>query len=235
MRDLLHFAYAQRFSLRYWVEKRSSRTFAQAGEDLLIEKLLGQVRFFVDIGANDGITYSNTFYFALRGARGICFEPTRKAFRKLSALYRFNARVACIKCGISDCNSSAEIISAGGLSYLPDSEDERHSSIHAEALAKHASKEQIVLKTFSTAVVSAPKTIDLLSIDVEGHELNVLRTIPFDRYFFRAIVIETHVRNEWVHRDIQDINSLLEIAGYHEFSTTWVNTIYTPTHSIGVG
>ena len=51
------------------ISKKSS--FAQAGEGLKLEELIGDVRWFVDIGANDGVTGSNTFYFALRGARGI--------------------------------------------------------------------------------------------------------------------------------------------------------------------
>ena len=42
------------------------RSFAQAEEDLKLEELIGDVRWFVDIGANDGVTGSNTFYFALR-------------------------------------------------------------------------------------------------------------------------------------------------------------------------
>jgi hypothetical protein len=37
----------------------------------------------------------------------------------------------------------------------------------------------------------APNTIDLLSIDTEGAELNVLNGIDFKKYIFKYIVLET--------------------------------------------
>lgn len=231
--NLLHVAYAQRFSIRYLRDKSSNRSFAQAGEDVLIEELLGSVRFFIDIGANDGITDSNTFYFAARGSAGLCFEPTRRTFRKLSALYRFNRRVACFNYGISDRDLSADIVSAGPVSYLPESEDRKHSALHSEFVAKHGYKERVILKTFENAVGdSAPRNVDLLSIDVEGHELNVLRSIPFEKYSFRAIILETHYREEWRHRDFDAILKLLSDAGYEKQAESWVNTIFLPSPRI---
>ena len=147
--NLLHVAYAQRFSIRYLRET--------CGEDLLIEKLLGSVRFFIDIGANDGVTDSNTFYCAIRGSAGLCFEPTLRTFRKLSTLYRFNTRVTCFNCGISDRDSSTEIVSPGPVSYLPESEDRKHSAFHSEFVVNHGYKEEITLRTFENAVAnSAP-------------------------------------------------------------------------------
>lgn len=38
-------------------------------------------------------------------------------------------------------------------------------------------------------------TIDLLSLDVEGSELNVLRTIDFERFFIGVIVCEMNWKN----------------------------------------
>src|SRR5438067_2300114 len=88
--------YCESFTLRYFWERMhlsAGKSFAQDGEDLKIKDLIGEVRWFVDVGAHDGISGSNTFYFALRGARGLCFEPVRETFHKLRALYRFDRRV----------------------------------------------------------------------------------------------------------------------------------------------
>ena len=161
---------------RYLAAKMSKkRSFAQAGEDLTLEELIGDVRWFVDIGANDGITGSNTFYFALRGARGICFEPVAETYTKLRWLYLLNPRVRTIQCGISNQSRVAEIIAADFLSFLPETEDREHIS-ESSASVDRAHKEEIRLMRFEEAIegLGLPVQCDLLSIDVEGHELNVL-------------------------------------------------------------
>jgi FkbM family methyltransferase len=223
------YLYARSFALRYWAAPRSGHSFAQAGEDLIVEKLLHGVEFFIDIGAHDGISGSNTFYFALRGAGGVCFEPVRWTFQKLQSLYALNRRVQCRNVGISDKSGETEIVSADFLSYIPGTMDQDHLRAHPPLETK---SEEIKLFTFPEAIagLNVPQTIDLLSIDVEGHELNVLRSIPFDRYRFGAIVLETHLEEngnvKWRHRDLDVIEKLLSAAGYRRSSSTWVNSIY---------
>lgn len=225
------YLYARSFILRCLTAPKSGHSFSQAGEDLIVENLLRTVEFFVDIGAHDGISGSNTFYFALRGARGICFEPVRWTFQKLQSLYALNRRVQCRNVAISDRSGETEIVGADFLSYIPDTMDQAHLRAHPPLEIK---AEKIKLFTFSEAIagLSVPQTIDLLSIDVEGHELNVLRSIPFNEYRFRAIILETHLEEngslKWRHRDLDDIELLLSAAGYHRSSSTWVNTIYLP-------
>ncbi len=223
------YLYARSFVLRSLAAPKSGHSFAQAGEDLMVENLLHRVEFFIDIGAHDGISGSNTFYFALRGARGICFEPVRWTFQKLESLYALNRRVQCRNSGISDIAGETEIVAADFLSYLPNTLDEAQLSTHPP---RETRVEKIKLCTFPQAIagLNVPQTIDLLSIDVEGHELNVLRSIPLDQYRFRAIVLETHLEEngllKWRHRDLDAIELLLSAAGYHRSSSTWVNTIY---------
>jgi FkbM family methyltransferase len=210
------------------------RSFSQDGEDLMVARELGAVRYFVDIGANDGISTSNTFYFALRGARGICFEPVAETFARLSALYRFNPRVRCVQCGISDQNRVVEIAAADALSFVPETEDRAHTDVNRDGFIIAPKPESVCLTRFDNAAWCAdlPAEIDLLSVDVEGHELPALRSIPFGRYRFRALVIETHIKLEgeykWRHRDLEAINALLGAAGYRPARETRINTLYLP-------
>jgi FkbM family methyltransferase len=57
---------------------------------------------FLDIGANDGKTFSNTYALALLGWDGVCIEPTQTAFLKLQNLYKNNKNIKCINAGISN-------------------------------------------------------------------------------------------------------------------------------------
>lgn len=226
------------FFARYCLEKVAWRmgrqkSFAEYGEDLAIEHLLGRVDFFVDIGANDGIHSSNTFYFSLRGARGICFEPVASIFQSLAWLYSLSHAVTCRRLGVSDQNRESEIVGMAGLSYLPETQDLGHRSLHAD-YCQHARKqpERVSLRRFPDALPElVPARIDLLSIDVEGHELKVLRSIPFERYRFGLIVVETHQYNSsrelvWRHRDYEAITGLLAGHGYRPVMVTAANTLY---------
>lgn len=223
--------YFRTWAIRYLIAQVSGRrSFAQAGEDLKIEELIGEVSWFVDIGAHDGISVSNTLYFALRGAHGICFEPVRETFLKLRWLHILNPRVRTVRYGISDQSRKATMIAADFVSYLPETEDLAHtklSKIHESSL------ETVALLRFEDAIkgLDLPTECDLLSIDVEGHELSVLKSIDFTQHIFRAVVVETHLidgegRYKWRHRDLEEIESLLAKHHYEAVHHTWVNTIY---------
>ena len=67
--------------------------------------------------------------FALRGARGICFEPVRDTYTKLHWLHALNPRVHTVRCGNADQNREATIIVADFLSHLPETKDAMHTAI----------------------------------------------------------------------------------------------------------
>lgn len=226
--------YFRTWVIRYLVARVSRRrSFSQAGEDLKIEELIGQVRWFVDIGAHDGISCSNSLHFALRGAHGVCFEPIRETYTKLRWLHALNPRVRTVRCGISDQTRKAIMIAADFVSYLPETEDTTHTEI---LTIRESTSETVTLLRFEDAIqgLDLPVECDLLSIDVEGHELNVLKSIDFTQHIFRAVVVETHLvdgegRYKWSHRDLKEIESLLAKHNYEAVNRTWVNTIYLHT------
>ena len=83
--------------------KQNKDSYAQHGEDKLIENLLPKrVSSFLDIGANDGVLFSNTYKFAKYGARGICLEPSRSSYFKLKLNHIFNFQTKCLQLAISD-------------------------------------------------------------------------------------------------------------------------------------
>lgn len=230
-------AYRYFFFSFYLVEKvlakRRRKGFAEHGEDLKVEELLGEVRFFIDIGAYDGMHSSNTFYWALRGAHGVCFEPVPEIFANLKSLYRFSRGVVCKNSGISDKNEEVEMVALDQLSYIPETRDLEHQQMFKGWHARPLDVRTIKLQTFCDAVqdIPLPESIDLLSIDVEGHELNVLKSIPFQTLQFKIIILETHLldagnRFIWKHRDVDEIENLLSKHGYRPIFKSVVNTFF---------
>lgn len=150
--------------LRNWFICDTS--YSQHGEDLLIEKLLPKgVNTFLDVGANDGVLFSNTYKFAKKGSYGICFEPSRRCFIKLILNHFFHPKIKCLQMAVS---------SGKGVLFLEESGYENVLSKIVDHTANKTSKVKSDMLDHLVSSYHFLKSIDLVSIDVEGHEHEVL-------------------------------------------------------------
>jgi FkbM family methyltransferase len=163
--------------------------FAQGGEDIHILYLLNYKSdgFYLDIGANQPIRYSNTFKLYLTGWRGILVDANPYLIKKAREIRK---KDICVHALVSNEQTDMDF-------YI--SELDLFSSIHSEHAESgnrpDLSIEKINLQTVSLdqlieKYVPAGKPIDLLSIDVEGHDFEVLQSVSLLKYRPRLIVIE---------------------------------------------
>ena len=145
-----------------WTHWRETKeTYSQHGEDILVSHILGQVDSFVEIGANDGVLFSNCYKFAKAGARGLCLEPSSKSFWKLRLNHLPHRRVKCLKLAASDSSKKLFLEEAGYESVLS-----KVKPTFGEGLQKI---QAVSMKDIWRKYPSFKNT-DLLSIEVEGHE-----------------------------------------------------------------
>jgi FkbM family methyltransferase len=207
-------------------------TYAQYQEDIVAEFLLGSVHKFIDIGATDGIGLSNTFLFALKGARGILFEPVPLFFKRLRLLYLFNQNCVCIREGISDKSAILKMRLGGDFSTL----EETFNPEHTQAVNTHSETFPTIMVRVNTLTSWLSKyrefrDVDLISIDVEDHELNVLRGIDFNIMKAKCFIIETHEYKEghsvsYFNKYYEDMKSILKKAGYTAALENKANTFW---------
>lgn len=171
--------------LRNWKEHRES--YAQHGEDLLVERLLGQVDSFIDIGANDGVLFSNTYKFAKEGARGLCIEPSSQTFRKLWLNQLFNPRVKCL---------NAAVTNDEGPTYL---QEDGYESILSRVCSK-PNPGTYAVKAISLENIFKKypylQRVDLISIDVEGHEEAVIDGVGDKPLDSKIVILEVDKSDE---------------------------------------
>ena len=182
--------------------KQPKDSYGQLKEDLVIKELFDPVTSFIDIGANDGITFSNTYLFAREGAVGLCFEPICSAYLKLKLYHFRHKQITCIREGISDNECERQMVKSGyesTLSRITSKDDDRSIEKDEKLTAK------VKFRPLSYWLKRYPKfqTVDLVSIDVEGHEAQVLSGIDFQRFEAKCIVLETE------HSDYSEISDLL--------------------------
>lgn len=158
--------------------------------------------FFVEVGAHNGVEFSNTLMMEQLGWQGVCIEPNPESF----PILRDNRRCFCSNAAISDVeDTEVEFVVCGMLSGCLDTID-RYPHVKTSRTVR------VRTKTLTSVLdsVNAPKEISYLSIDVEGGEMAVLRGIDFNKYRFRFLTIEHNGLSE----KRQEIKSVLMREGY---------------------
>ena len=217
-RDLFSFRY--RALGRFIVGNPSeAASFGLNGLDTKLREWIDNApNYYIEIGANDGVAQSNTLSLELfDGWRGLLIEPVEDIFSRLkknrNARRNSLVRAACVSFehpGDSITMHYANLMSiAAGLdSDIPD--PMAHAK-EGEKFLKNDDKirtEVVPAMTMTSALdlAGAPRTIGLLSLDVEGAELEVLQGIDFDRYRIHTILVES--------RGVERISNYLAGRGY---------------------
>ena len=154
--------------------------------------------FFVDVGSHDGKTINNTLYFELiNNWTGINIEPIKEIYDKL--LYN---RPKCINinCAIDENDGKTEFIHNNGhtemLSGIKKHYDKRHiDRIEYENKQYNSISKIIEIDTRRLENIFIEfniKHINYLSIDVEGAEFAVLKSINFDDVFIDIMGFENN-------------------------------------------
>lgn len=149
---------------------------------------------FVDIGAHDGVSLSNSLLFEELGWTGICVEPIPSVFDKL----KNSRKCKCIHGAISDkTDEYVEFCAIDGfaemLSGIVDEYDERHKArILKESEENNCTRQKIKVPNYNFNDVVDFNHINLLDIDTEGNELNILKSIDYNKYTIDVILVENN-------------------------------------------
>ncbi|MFC5413005.1 FkbM family methyltransferase [Larkinella bovis] len=167
-------------------------SYSQVGEDRLLMVLLGEPKtgFYVEVGSNDPVNFSNTFSFYRMGWRGITIDANEALVEKHKKLRK---RDIPVYAAVSDVEEEVVFTeySLHELSTINPIMKERRLANSAQVIGEKKLR-TVTLTTILDQYLSPGITIDFLSIDVEGHDFNVLRSLDLSRYRPRLIVIEMH-------------------------------------------
>jgi len=174
---------------------------SQDGQDKFLEEKIFKRHVggvFVDVGAHDGITINNSLFFEReRGWRGVAIEPIRAVYEKLCA-----NRPDCINinCAVAETNGTAEFIRNTGytemLSGLKDSYDMRHLGrlcLENAETGAFSVIEKVATRTLADICQEHNiKHINYLSVDVEGGEFGVLKSLDYSEVFVDVVGFENN-------------------------------------------
>jgi FkbM family methyltransferase len=174
---------------RKFLNPFSTTSYSQFAEDLLIERLLGRrTGFYVDVGCHHPVRLSNTYRLYLQGWHGLGIDANA-AFGPLFAKLR--PKDIFIHAAVSNTEQDMEFTlytdsALSSLSELPLFNNPKEYSV--------AGIEKMRTRQLDTILRShaVPRRFDLLSIDVEGHDEEVLASLDLSEFQPELIVIEAH-------------------------------------------
>lgn len=196
------------------------------GQDRFVHELLDLKKngVFVDIGANDGVTISNTAYLEFEHDwTGVAVEPIPSVFQKLQSNRECQVINACItpKSGLQkflEMVGGADMLSTLAVN---------NNGLTARRLRKNAKRQgariveyEVECLTFSSVMEDCGiREIDFLSVDTEGGELEILQSIDFAKNPVKVISVENNFYT-------LEIREFLEKQGFLHLGTFKVDEIY---------
>lgn len=226
MRELLINTYR-----KYKFSSSEKSSFSQCGEDLLIDFVFFQLGIekpsYLDIGAYHPFRLSNTYFFYLKGAKGVNVEPDPTGIRLFNR-YRKRDTNLCAGVGKSKKVETAEfyIMSSKRLNTLV-----KEEALRIEANSKYRIQQVETIQLLPVGYLfkkyfnnQAP---DFISLDVEGFDLEILQTIDFAVARPKVICVET-IEFEEKKASLKNkaIIEFLESKNYFVYADTFINSIF---------
>lgn len=200
------------------------RSVSQLGQDLWVLERTNYKRngFFVEFGATDGVSLSNTYLLEKEFAwNGLCAEPNPEFFVNLEQNRRCQVSQDCIG---AQTGEKVDFVFAdvyGG--FIRDIDGDAHAARRRAYLTEEVNIAHLTTISLDDYLrkYGAPKIIDYISMDTEGSELEILSKFPFENWDVRNWTIE---HNFGPMRE--QIRLIMSVHGYQLFPNKWDDWFY---------
>jgi FkbM family methyltransferase len=198
-----------------------SFSFSQEGEDGILQRLFESksLGFYVDVGSHHPQRFSNTYRFYLRGWHGINIDPLPGSKKGFDILRN---RDINLEAGVSD--STDELVYHAFQEPALNTFD---PGIAESRVSQLISKAKVKVRTLTDILdqyLPANQNIDFLTIDVEGLDLQVLRSNDWTRYRPTYVLAEALGMRDICQVIESDLHKYMNSLGYSFFAKC-VNTL----------
>jgi hypothetical protein len=221
--------------LRQIFGRKYFRSYSQNGEDIIIQNIFSALKIsrpsYLDIGAFHPRNGSNTYLLYKMGSRGITVEPNQLVTKTFK---RYRPRDTHLSVGIAEKTGSMDyyIMSTGTLNTFNKTEAERYATLGYPIKMV----QKIDVETVPEIIHKYCKDIfpDFLSVDTEGTDLDILKTINWQKSSPKVICVETiEFSPKLDGKKHDDIIEYLKNVGYQVYADTYINTIFVSKKMIG--
>jgi FkbM family methyltransferase len=177
---------------RAYLNSYARKSYSQEGEDMILRRIFERkkVGFYVDVGAHHPKRFSNTYIFYNRGWRGINIDAMPGSMRLFNKL---RPRDINIECGVGETETCLDYYmfnepALNGFSKpLSEQRETSHVRYH---IVKSVPVQVRRLESILTERLPPEQEIDFFSVDVEGLDLQVLRSNNWEHYRPGYVLVE---------------------------------------------
>lgn len=191
--------------------------YSQFQEDKILNKFFPrQNGTCIEIGGFDGITGSTTYFFEKRGWKCLVVEPIPQLYNKILT----NRKCIVVNCAASNIAEKRDFFIAEGVEMLSSLTPDENRIINEKG-----SLSKIVVQCMTLdSILEQHKIdkIDFMTIDVEGHELEVLNGFSLARFQPEILIIE-----DGTFGSNPAVKNYLMAQGLVRFKITGCNEWYT--------
>ena len=197
--------------------------FSQYGEEEVLLHFFGKKEggILVDVGASDGVKYSNSRYLITHlGWKALLVEPHPVSFSSLEEIYKHNENIILknLACFDSETTVDFYMYDQGDnacLSTISKSFKQRVINAYGDKFAEPIKVESVTLET----LLSNYEHVDFLSVDCEGADMQVLKSNNWEKHRPSLICIEHSMDESVLQKFAKDIK-------YTQYARTSGNTFF---------
>lgn len=220
--------------LKYFLFKKAysifgRNSFSQAGEDMVIDFLLQTigrpVPTYLELGVYDPRNGSNTYKFYIRGAKGVLVEADGSLIENIRD-QRPKDKVLHLGVGFDEKTEAVfYVFNEPSISTF---DREEALSRQAQGVYKIVREDKVPMKSINKLLEEDCDGLpDILSIDIEGLDLEVLKSWNSGKFPIPIIITETctYSQNHIKGKDEMIVPMMLD-KGYFLYADTYINSIF---------
>jgi FkbM family methyltransferase len=204
-------------------------SYSQSGEDIIMLRLLNKLKIckasYLDIGASDPIKLNNTYLLYKSGCSGVLVEPNPVLADRIK---RKRKRDNVIQAGVGISSSQKADFYVMSNPFL--------STFDKKIASKQAEQDNVSIDNIIQIPLFEINDIirknfdncpDVISLDIEGLDLEVLKSFAFEAYKPAVFCLETLVCCDGDEESKRtELIDLVCSHGYLAFADTYINTIF---------
>jgi FkbM family methyltransferase len=204
-------------------------TYSQAGEDVVVKWLfynyLGLERIrYLEIGTNDPVNCNNTYMlYRFFGCTGVCVEPDPTLIAPIRAR---RERDTVLNVGISASDEPMTFCIMDDPGFNSASEE------YADKIVREMGRKVERIIEVPTRTIDSildeyfPEGVEFVSIDTEGMELEILKSMDFEKHRPLCLCVETVENQGGRFEKTAVVGEFLREKGYEVYADTFINTIF---------
>ena len=204
-------------------------SYSQAGEDAVLRFLFADKKIkkisYLEIGTSSPDYSNNTYLFYKNGSKGVCVEADKTLIPQIKKL-RPQDKILNVGVAVSEKDEAdLYVFDVSGINTFDKQEAEKRA----------ASGTYKMLEVVKVPLININRLIkenfesypDFLSIDIEGLDLEVLKSLDFEKYPIPVLCVETCTYSEnHIRPKDYSIATFLESKNYMVYADTYVNTLF---------